>query len=424
MKSLKKQKGVITVAAALLLPVLLACTGMAVDIGRLYMEKARLQNIADAAVLAGLAALKENPETKDLIKIDSCQLVNNMPIGALTYNSSVNQNTSDDKPFLSVANDAADIYLKNNSGNLFKINTTHNQTGEEVVAALYRIKNSENSLLSEENKYTFYYEVIVRNDYPLFFAKIVYPHDTMRVRAGALAKFDEAITLLSLSGEYIDAFNKLKNKGKEKYAVYDPDNSQRLAADQQALDNIAKYFIGKTTTELKALGINTSNLNDKKKFFGTTNGQNTGTRNAELAANSSYNVLLLSLRDKGETGTNMEYINNEIRVATGWLQGNNDAVLNKSEWTSNTRFLYSDDIINNNDIVNNNTIKTQIRAQFHLDSEGNVDSVHVFVVRDENVGPNNVKPIFAGLDRTASIINGQIVSGATDYSNSIYQQNS
>lgn len=419
MKSLKKQKGAITVLTALLFPLLLACTGMAVDIGRLYMEKSRLQNIADAAVLAGLTELKENPETKNLIKIDSCKMVNNMPIGALTYNSSVNQNTSDDKPFLSIANEAADIYLKNNSGNLFKINTTHNQTGEEVVAALYRIKNSENSLLSEENKYTFYYEVIVRNDYPLFFAKIVYPHDTMRVRAGALAKFDEAITLLSLNGTYIDAFNKLKNKGKEKYAVYDPNNSQRLAADQEALDNIAKYFIGKTRDDLKTLGINAGD----KNFYGTTNGKNSGTRDAELSGASNYNTLLLSLRDKGDEGTNIEYTSSEIKLATGWLQGDNDAVLNKSEWTSNTRFLYSDAIINNNAIQNGNTIKTQIRAQFHLDENGQIDSVHVFVVRDDNVDRNTSKLIFEGLDRTASIntVTGQIVSGATDYSSSIYQ---
>lgn len=419
MKSLNKQKGAITVLTALLFPLLLACTGMAVDIGRLYMEKSRLQNIADAAVLAGLAEIKENPETKDLIKIDSCKMVSNMPIGALIYNSSDNQNTSDDKPFLSIANDAADIYLKNNSGNLFKINTTHNQTGEDVVTALYRIKNSENSILSDENKYTYYYEIIVRNDYPILFSKIIYPHDTMRVRAGALAKFDEAVTVLTLNGTYIDAFNKLKNKGKEKYAVYDPDNSMRLAADQEALDNIAKYFLGKTTTELSALNINTNS----KNFFGTTDGKNTGTRNEEQCGASNYNTLLLSLRDKDETGNNLQYFDNELRLATGWLQGNNDAVLNKSEWASNTRFLYSDAIINNNAIVNNNTIKTQIRAQFHLDSENKVDSVHVFVVRDDNVDRNTSKLIFEGLDRTASKINGQIVAGATDYSNPIYNQN-
>ena len=424
MKNLKKQKGVITVLTALLLPLFLACTGMAVDIGRLYMEKSRLQNIADAAVLAGLAELKENPETKNLIKIDSCQMVNNMPIGALIYNSSVDQNSSDDKPFLSIANDAADTYLQNNSGNLFKINTTHNQSGEEVIAALYRIKNSNNSVLSDENKYTFYYEVIVRNDYPLLFSKIIYPHDTMRVRAGALAKFDEAITILSLDGSYIDAFNKLKNKGKEKYAVYDPDNSMRLAADQQALDNIATYFIGKTTADLNALGINTNSTNNKN-FFGTTNGKNTGTRNVEQCGASNYNILLLSLRDKDATGNNLQYFDNEIRLATGWLQGNNDAVLNKSEWGSNIRFLYSDAIINNNAIVNNNTIKTQIRAQFHLDSDNKVDSVHVFIVRDDAVDRNVSKLIFEGLDRTASLINGEIVAGATDYSDSsIYKQNS
>lgn len=406
MKSLNKQKGAITVLTALLFPLLLACTGMAVDIGRLYMEKSRLQNIADAAVLAGLAELKKNPETKDLIKIDSCKIVNNMPIGALIYNSSDNQNTSDDKPFLSIANDAADIYLKNNSGNLFQINTAHNQTGEDVVTALYRIKNSENSLLSEENKYTFYYEVIVRNDYPLFFAKIIYPHDTMRVRAGALAKFDEAVTVLTLNGTYIDAFNKLKNKGKEKYAVYDPENKERLTADQQALDNIASIFIGLDRNTLASMtGLNVAGNTNNKRFFGTTDGKNGGNGNEGTAGKSDYNVLLLSLIDKGTEGVNIQYYNNEIYVATDWLKGNKEVTsVDKSAWTSTattTRYLYSDDIINNN-----TTIKSQIRAQFHLDSDNKVDKVHIFVVNDKN-DANGVKTIYDGLDRIVTAAGGQ-----------------
>ena len=55
----KKQKGAVTVMAAVMLPVVLAFTGIAVDIGRLYVEKAKLQNLADAAATSALVEMKK-----------------------------------------------------------------------------------------------------------------------------------------------------------------------------------------------------------------------------------------------------------------------------------------------------------------------------------------------------------------------------
>lgn len=53
LKYLKKERGAIFVLTALMLPVLLGCLGFAYDAGNLYIHKARLQNTADAAALAG-----------------------------------------------------------------------------------------------------------------------------------------------------------------------------------------------------------------------------------------------------------------------------------------------------------------------------------------------------------------------------------
>ena len=50
---LRKEQGAIIVLTALLLPVLLGFMGLGVDVGNLYIHKTRLQNIADAAALAG-----------------------------------------------------------------------------------------------------------------------------------------------------------------------------------------------------------------------------------------------------------------------------------------------------------------------------------------------------------------------------------
>lgn len=59
------QQGAILVLTAFLLPFIIAFTGMAVDFGNLYVQHQRLQNAADAAVLAGAKAYAENNEKVD-----------------------------------------------------------------------------------------------------------------------------------------------------------------------------------------------------------------------------------------------------------------------------------------------------------------------------------------------------------------------
>ncbi len=50
-----QQRGAIITFTAFLLPLLMACTGLAIDMGNLMSYKAKLQNVADAAALAGVA---------------------------------------------------------------------------------------------------------------------------------------------------------------------------------------------------------------------------------------------------------------------------------------------------------------------------------------------------------------------------------
>ena len=63
LKLLKQERGAILVLTALLLPIIFGCVGIGYDIGNLYMHKARLQNVADAAALAGGRAYL-NSQTK------------------------------------------------------------------------------------------------------------------------------------------------------------------------------------------------------------------------------------------------------------------------------------------------------------------------------------------------------------------------
>ncbi|MBR1553389.1 MAG: Tad domain-containing protein, partial [Schwartzia sp.] len=60
-----KQAGGVIVLTALALPFFLACVGLAVDVGNLYIHRSRLQNTADAAALAGGREFANRQETVD-----------------------------------------------------------------------------------------------------------------------------------------------------------------------------------------------------------------------------------------------------------------------------------------------------------------------------------------------------------------------
>lgn len=66
MKSSKRtslQKGSLLVFVSVLLPILFACAGLAMDLGSIYSYKSNLQNAVDSAALAGASAYMQNDET-------------------------------------------------------------------------------------------------------------------------------------------------------------------------------------------------------------------------------------------------------------------------------------------------------------------------------------------------------------------------
>lgn len=65
LQKIKREQGSIVVLTAVLLPVFLGFMGIAYDVGNLYMHKARLQNVADAAALAGAREYVNQKETPD-----------------------------------------------------------------------------------------------------------------------------------------------------------------------------------------------------------------------------------------------------------------------------------------------------------------------------------------------------------------------
>jgi hypothetical protein len=70
----REQKGTITVLIALSLTAIIGLGAVAVDIGNLYLNKARLSNMADAAVLAGVQELPANPATAGMVAIQYARM--------------------------------------------------------------------------------------------------------------------------------------------------------------------------------------------------------------------------------------------------------------------------------------------------------------------------------------------------------------
>lgn len=77
----KAQKGAFLVFTALMIPIIFLCAGFAVDLGNAWAYKSKLQNAADAAVLAG--AYQYQADDKN--KVDSAELKKNVEDRIDTY---------------------------------------------------------------------------------------------------------------------------------------------------------------------------------------------------------------------------------------------------------------------------------------------------------------------------------------------------
>ena len=210
MERLNQQKGAVIALLALLLPILLGFTGLAVDIGRLYMEKGRLQNIADAAVLAGLAELKAQNKAYG-------KLVTGMPDGTVT---------ADEEDLLEAANTGANEYLRKNSGDVFNLEDVNDKKVLKTV--IYRMKNS-------DDKYSYFYELIVGHELPLYFGQIIYPKN-MLVQAEAVVQFDKIESFPDDNHPYLHYFNLWRDTPLNQLQTIDP--AERIKADQKALELI------------------------------------------------------------------------------------------------------------------------------------------------------------------------------------------
>lgn len=170
LRYVKQERGAVFVLTALLLPVLIGCLGFAYDAGNLYMHKARLQNVTDAAALAGGAVFGEKAQGTDSRRGNTITL------------------TGKHKD----ADDVAKDYVNKN-----KINLGNNILVEELSALGYQGDVDENATTGVKTQSTdVYYRVIASEQVPLYFLPIIFDkrEQTVRAVSVALTKTTKTIT--------------------------------------------------------------------------------------------------------------------------------------------------------------------------------------------------------------------------------------
>ena len=191
MNSLKQERGSILVLTVILLPIMFAFLGFAFDFGNIYMHKARLQNVADAAALAGARAYLNSQTNEDPNDRDSVDGIVDRTGGKLAANSSATYKEGRSTPDVYNVRDtqktknrdyskhiaadrAADEYIYRNIVNL----------GSEVKSDRW----SHYAINSDNTDPKTFYRVGLYEEVPLYFLPIIQSiGKTQTVRAGAIA---------------------------------------------------------------------------------------------------------------------------------------------------------------------------------------------------------------------------------------------
>lgn len=200
-----KERGAIFVLTALLLPIMFGCLGIAYDVGTVYMHKARLQNVADAAALAGgRAYLQSQTKTNGKDSVDGTMDYQSKDIANCTYKTG--RITADGKDIVYEyklgnrqtidrgeltkhpdADAAADNYIYNNIVNL----------GNTVYADRY----SHFALNYGSADSQIFYRIGLKETVRLRFLPVITNKYSETVRAGAIALVEPGTTTVIPGGD-------------------------------------------------------------------------------------------------------------------------------------------------------------------------------------------------------------------------------
>ena len=105
------QKGAILALAAITMTLFFGCAGLAVDFGSLYFHKARLQDAADAAVIAGGYKYGEKKSQSDAIVQIQKYLTNNTKVSNPVSQTSFTTKSSSETKLLLTAEESVPLYF-------------------------------------------------------------------------------------------------------------------------------------------------------------------------------------------------------------------------------------------------------------------------------------------------------------------------
>ena len=170
---MKKERGAIFVFTAVMLPLLFGFMGLAYDVGNIYMHKARLQNTADAASLAGARGY-----------------VNELKKGSSTGVISLPKNSSDTQTKKSNAIAAlktnADNYISNNNP-VFQDKLNNDNRTEKF----YWIGKELTSSDSDKKNSTEYFRVVLSEPVQLYFLPVIGIESSADVSVYATTKLSD-----------------------------------------------------------------------------------------------------------------------------------------------------------------------------------------------------------------------------------------
>ena len=177
----QKERGSILVLTALLLPIMFGCLGIAYDVGNIYIHKARLQNVTDAAALAGgRAYLQSQLNTGESAHKDTYDNYTNGNVTDVEYvvggNGGISITREGHHPD---ADKAADDYIRKNIVNLGK--TVFSDKFSHY--ALPGLKKVGEDYINDSK---IFYRIGLYEKVPLYFLSVITNKKVETVRAGSV----------------------------------------------------------------------------------------------------------------------------------------------------------------------------------------------------------------------------------------------
>ena len=324
----KQERGAIFVLTALLLPVLFGFMGFAYDVGNLYMHKARLQNVTDAAALAGAGVFK-NPPNKETADTSIGEYVNennevvdkNGQIVKLKQKVDYKSGTqilekeggsvvTVNSPNHVKADLEAKSYIEHNAVNLGNPITT-----EELSALAYNDSkttkvngtpttsgNTTTTINTETTKVTdaTFYRVIASEEVPLYFLPVILGENkrTQTVRTTSVAMVEHSLT--TQTGEKIEVTGDGGNPPTPKTNTI-LDNLFTFTDYLDITKHIDQYsYDGAGANNIKVL----DTFDGDVVFTGTGNANDPDTAALHFDGDEGYKYLLVSSGAKAYDGKN------------------------------------------------------------------------------------------------------------------------